>query len=244
MNNTKSTNQLIGILLLFIAFVSQTHAQNHISPNYLIQYTGTIPFNDTVKTYVHIINDSILIVEETIILNSDKFGSNDSTKTKEYAPWYYYCINKNTKRHKLFKVDFDGKLSYEGDNPMNENTNHIDFLYGGEEPAFTIENFLTKSTRTDSGEVTIVSTIPDRYPDFTTKYYFKKRDKNNYDIPSLSPKADSSLNTGKYCYMTETISNKEPNYYGRTEIFRNYSMNKKQNYALQKLIVTMTTLSD
>lgn len=225
-------------------FANLVFPQVYDRPSYVIHDTGTIPFNDTIKTYVYFINDSILLVEETIILYTSDDRKSQIEQSREYAPWYYFLVNRNTKRHKLFKVNFQGEISFEGDNPMSAKTLPIDFLYGGNEPAYIVENFHNKSTRTDSSNVTIISIIPEKQPDFTHRLYFKKRNYDNIDIPSLSPLADFKLNEDKFCYMTEVISNKEPNYFGRTQILRNYSINSRQKETLQKLLNRIKNFSD
>jgi hypothetical protein len=216
--------------------INTTYSQVNYSPSYVIHNTGTIPFNDTVKTYIYFLNDSSLLVEETIILYENGDGKQRPNEYKEYAPWYYYMINRKTQTQKIFKVDFDGNVSFKGNQPTNQSSLQNNFLYGGEEPAFTPNNFLNKSSRVDSSGITIISTIPEKYPEFILKYFFKKRENSDKDRPSLSPLADLYLNENKYCYMTETISIKDPNYFGRTEILPSGFAYPKQKPFLQNLL--------
>jgi hypothetical protein len=214
MTSYKHLSRIIFGLLLIITSQKEGKSQDQGIRRYLIQFTGTMAFDDTVKTYLHFIDDSILLVEQTSIVYYENLNR---TESKRYDPTVYYYINRISKKHKLYKVSLRGEITFEGEHTPNTSTKPFDAIYGEYDSTFTREEFLTQSTITDSGNITIVS-IPKQEAFHFSRFLFKKREKQTFNTPSLSPLGDSLIGGQKFCYRHEIIATIDPTFFGRKEI--------------------------
>ena len=225
------------ILILLVALFSYQHARSQRLDyqSFIIQFTGSMAFDDTVKTYLYFINDTFLLVEQTSIVYREEIAGKEHETQKQYDPIFYYWINRQTKRHKRYKVSLKGEILFEGEYSPNTNTKPFDVIYSNDEPAFTSDDFQNKSTRIDSGDVTIVS-VPRISTEFTVRCHFKRRESHDQDLPSLSPLGDSLLNMAKYCYLKETYLNNDPSFFGKIQIVKSYFQYPKQKKYLELII--------
>ena len=222
-------------LFAMIAFQKESKSQSQYIQRYVLQFTGTMALDDTIKTYLHFINDTIILVEQTSIVYHEELNGDVSKETKSYDPITYYWINRLTKRHKLYKVSLRGEITFEGEYMPNLSTKPFDGIYGENDSTFTKEEFLTKSKMIDSSGITIVS-IPKQGAFHFSRFLFKTRNKSNFKIPSISPFGDSLIGNNKFCYRHEIIGTNDPTFFGRKEIVESDYWYPKQKHIFNELL--------